>query len=124
MLTNKTLCLGLLQGRALGDRTRYTHVVVEFTDFFCPHCQDAHKSVMEPLIKNYVSVGRWGTHMLTWIVLQHSKWELAKSNTHLHVHIQTVYAHSRKYICMYMHTWMRRRRSLSIPSSEIVCNTQ
>lgn len=46
------------QGRTLGDRHHHTHVVVEFTDFFCPHCQEAHAEVMAPLIRRYVPTGR------------------------------------------------------------------
>jgi len=49
---------GFRKGRALGERWHYTHVVVEFTDFFCPHCQEAHTNIMEPLIRSYVRDGR------------------------------------------------------------------
>eukprot|EP00238_Polyblepharides_amylifera_P015002 CAMPEP_0196581004 /NCGR_PEP_ID=MMETSP1081-20130531/31912_1 /TAXON_ID=36882 /ORGANISM="Pyramimonas amylifera, Strain CCMP720" /LENGTH=334 /DNA_ID=CAMNT_0041901079 /DNA_START=113 /DNA_END=1114 /DNA_ORIENTATION=+ len=48
----------LPEGRALGDIHHYTHKVVEFTDFFCPHCREAHSQVMEPLIRDYVPFGR------------------------------------------------------------------
>ncbi|KAK3267061.1 hypothetical protein CYMTET_24358 [Cymbomonas tetramitiformis] len=41
------------EGRALGHRHARKHVV-EFTDFFCEHCQEAHKHVVQPIIKDYV----------------------------------------------------------------------
>mmetsp|Transcript_12865 Transcript_12865/g.27152 ORF Transcript_12865/g.27152 Transcript_12865/m.27152 type:complete len:339 (-) Transcript_12865:143-1159(-) len=45
------------EGRALGEIHEYTHTVVEFTDFFCPHCQEAHTNIIEPLIRHYVPKG-------------------------------------------------------------------
>mmetsp|Transcript_11898 Transcript_11898/g.20090 ORF Transcript_11898/g.20090 Transcript_11898/m.20090 type:complete len:333 (-) Transcript_11898:44-1042(-) len=45
------------EGRALGEIHEYTHTVVEFTDFFCPHCQEAHINLIEPLIRHYVPKG-------------------------------------------------------------------
>mmetsp|Transcript_33423 Transcript_33423/g.59805 ORF Transcript_33423/g.59805 Transcript_33423/m.59805 type:complete len:280 (+) Transcript_33423:301-1140(+) len=44
------------EGRALGPHDSIRHVV-EFTDFFCPHCQEAHRSTMLPLLEEFVSKG-------------------------------------------------------------------
>ena len=40
------------EGRALGEHWS-PYYVVEFTDFFCAHCQEAHKRVTGPLLKDW-----------------------------------------------------------------------
>ena len=45
------------EGRALGSVDAPLHVV-EFTDFFCHHCQSAHDIVTDTVIKRYVPTGR------------------------------------------------------------------
>jgi len=44
------------EGRALGPHYSTRHVV-EFTDFTCPHCQEAHRTTMVPLMEEFVSKG-------------------------------------------------------------------
>ena len=45
------------EGRALGKVEAQFHVV-EFTDFFCHHCQAAHDVVANTVLKKYVSTGK------------------------------------------------------------------
>ena len=45
------------EGRVLGDRDVAPHLIVEFTDFFCQHCQDAHHLTISPLLQYYIPQG-------------------------------------------------------------------
>ena len=45
------------EGRALGKVDSPYHVV-EFTDFFCHHCQQAHDIVSETVLKEYIPTGK------------------------------------------------------------------
>ena len=45
------------EGRVLGNE-RNPIAVVEFTDFFCPHCQEAHATTVEPLLRDWVAHGQ------------------------------------------------------------------
>jgi len=47
----------LEEQRALGPKLARRHVV-EFTDFYCPHCQEAHAVTTEPLLRDWVQHGR------------------------------------------------------------------
>jgi len=44
------------EGRAIGP-WESRHHVVEFTDFFCGHCQESHRRTMLPLMEAYVPTG-------------------------------------------------------------------
>lgn len=44
------------EGRAIGPWDS-PHHVVEFTDFFCSHCQESHRRTMLPLMETYVPTG-------------------------------------------------------------------
>ena len=45
------------EGRALGEHWA-PYYVVEFTDFFCSHCQQAHREVTGPLLREWVMFGK------------------------------------------------------------------
>jgi len=45
------------EGRALGEHWA-PYYVVEFTDFFCLHCQEAHHAVTGPLLRDWVAYGK------------------------------------------------------------------
>jgi len=45
------------EGRALGPETS-DRFVVEFTDFFCHHCHEAHRLTMEPLLREFGASGQ------------------------------------------------------------------
>lgn len=45
------------EGRALGEHWA-PYYVVEFTDFFCRHCQEAHEKVTAVLLKDWVAFGK------------------------------------------------------------------
>ena len=45
-----------VEGRAIGPRDA-AHFVVEFTDFFCAHCQQSHQTTMVALLERYAPTG-------------------------------------------------------------------
>ena len=55
-------------GRSLGS-DRAKHHVVEFTDFFCHHCQRAHDVVSDVIMKEYAPAGivRFESHPVAFL---------------------------------------------------------